>query len=115
MSSPDLEFFHFFDLVSMWQAEELNKNTNITVEKLLEALRPLENLDLSLILSHITDPNLLQKGDIKGFMTFQPELFDRSTVVMMFECFKNLLEMAVEHPHKVVWDLPILTQTEQQR
>ncbi len=115
MSSSDLEFFHFFDFESMWQAEEFNKNTNVTAEKLLEALRPLENLDLSLNLSYVTDSNLLQKDDIHGFMTFQPELFDRSTVVMMFECFKNLLEVAVERPHKVVWDLPMLTQTEQQR
>ncbi|MCP4088963.1 MAG: AMP-binding protein, partial [Gammaproteobacteria bacterium] len=30
-----------------------------------------------------------------------------------FECFKNLLEM--ENPHKVVWDLPMLTQAEQQK
>ncbi len=34
---------------------------------------------------------------------------------MIFDCFKNLLEMAVETPHKVVWDLPMLTQAEQQK
>ncbi|MCP3667766.1 MAG: amino acid adenylation domain-containing protein, partial [Gammaproteobacteria bacterium] len=34
---------------------------------------------------------------------------------MMFECFENLLVMAVENPHKVVWDLPMLTQSEEQR
>ncbi len=115
MGFSDLKFFNLFDLESVRQAEKFNKNTNVTVEKLLEALRPLENLDLSLNLSYVTDSNLLQKDDIMGFMTFQPELFDRSTVVMIFECFKNLLEMAVENPHKVVWDLPMLPQAEQQR
>ncbi len=34
---------------------------------------------------------------------------------MIFGCFKNLLEMAVENPNKVVWDFPMLTQAEQQR
>ncbi len=34
---------------------------------------------------------------------------------MIFECFKNLMGMAVETPHKVVWDLPMLTQAEQQK
>ncbi len=48
-------------------------------------------------------------------MVFNSRLFDRNTVVMIFDCFKNLLEMAVENPHKVVWDLPMLTQAEQQR
>ncbi|MCP4328958.1 MAG: AMP-binding protein, partial [Alphaproteobacteria bacterium] len=33
----------------------------------------------------------------------------------IFNCFKNLLEMAVENPYKVVWDLPMLTQAEQQK
>ncbi|MCP3666937.1 MAG: AMP-binding protein [Gammaproteobacteria bacterium] len=48
-------------------------------------------------------------------MVFNSKLFDRSTVVMIFECFKSLLEMVVETPHKVVWDLPMLTQAEQQK
>ncbi len=48
-------------------------------------------------------------------MRFNSKLFDRSTVVMIFDCFKNLLEMAVETPHKVVWDLPMLTHVEQQK
>ncbi len=48
-------------------------------------------------------------------MHFNSKLFVRSTVVMIFNCFKNLLEMAVENPHKVVWDLPMLTQAEKQK
>ncbi len=111
MSSSDVEFLSVWELESMWRAEGLSRSDYITEEKLIEALRPRECLDLALTLSYVTDSELPQKYGLKGFMSFQPKLFDRSTVVMIFECFKNLLEMAVENPHKVVWDLPILTGT----
>ncbi|MCP4145920.1 MAG: hypothetical protein GY752_11635 [bacterium] len=48
-------------------------------------------------------------------IVYNSKLFDRGTVVMIFDCFKNLLEMAVENPHKVVWHLPMITQAERQR
>ncbi len=34
---------------------------------------------------------------------------------MIFNCFKNLLGKAVETLHMVAWDLPMLTQAEQQK
>ncbi|MCP4088398.1 MAG: hypothetical protein GY746_01190 [Gammaproteobacteria bacterium] len=83
--------------------------------KKLEGQLPLENVDLTLCLLRVADPELLQKDGMKGFMFFNSRLFNRSTVAMIFECFKRLLEMAVENPDKVVWDLPMLTQAEQQR
>ncbi len=52
---------------------------------------------------------------MKGIIVYNLNLFDRSTVVMIFDCFKNLLDKAVENPNKVVWDLPMLTQAEQQK
>ncbi|MCP4316476.1 MAG: hypothetical protein GY789_10785, partial [Hyphomicrobiales bacterium] len=70
---------------------------------------------LILTLFRVADSELLRKDGMKGVMLFNSSLFDRSTVVMMFECFKNLLEMAVENPHKVVWNLPMLTHAEQQK
>ncbi len=99
----------------MWRAEALSSGDNVTVAKMMGNQLPLENVDLKLLLLHVTDSKLLRKDGMKGFMLFNPKLFDRSTVVMIFECFKNLLEMAVDYPHKVVWDLPMLTQAEQQR
>ncbi len=115
MSSSDIEFLSVFELGSILQPHELSRSDNFTIEKLMETLQPLENFDLSLNLGHVTESGLLKKDDMPGIMTFQPELFDRSTVIMIFECFKNLLEMVVENPHKVVWGFPILTQAEQQR
>ncbi len=99
----------------MWQAEGLNKNDKAIVEKVVEAPLPLENMDLILILLRVADSEQLRNDGMKGVMLFNLKLFDRSTVVMIFECFKNLLGMAVETPHKVVWDLPMLTQAEQQK
>ncbi len=99
----------------MWQPEDLSCGVNVPVAKAMEGQQPLENMDLTLFLFRIADHELLQKDGMKGFMFFNSRLFDQSTVAMIFECFKNLLEMAVENQHKVVWDLPMLTQAEQQR
>ncbi len=85
------------------------------MEKVVETPLPLENMDLILTLLRVADSELLRNDGMKGFMLFNSKLFDRSTVVMIFDCFKNLLEMAVETPHEVVWDLPMLTQAEQQK
>ncbi len=115
MNSSDVEFLSAVELESMWQAEELNRSDNVSVTKVMETPLTLRNIDLILTLLRVADPKLLRKDGMKGIMRFNSKLFDRSTVVMMFECFKNLLEMAVENPHKVVWDLPMLTQAEQQK
>ncbi len=115
MSSSDVEFLSGLELESMWQAEELRKSDNVLVVKEVDGQLPIENLDLALTLLRIADSELLRKDGMKGVMVYNSRLFDQSTVVMIFDWFKNLLEMAVENPHKVVWDLPILPQTEQQR
>ncbi len=115
MNSPDIEFLSGLGLESRWQAEELNKYDSAIVEKVVECSLPLEGVDLSLFLLRVSDPELLRNDGMKGAMHFNSKLFVRSTVVMIFNCFKNLLEMAVENPHKVVWDLPMLTQAEKQK
>ncbi len=115
MSSSDLDFVSGLELESMWQAEGLSRSDNATVAKIMGNHLPLENVDLKLLLLRVSDSELLQKDGMKGGVIFNPKLFDRSTVIMTFDCFKNLLEMAVENPHKVVWDLPMLTQAGQQR
>ncbi len=115
MSSSDLECLSILELDSLWQAEELRKSDNAPVAKVMEGQLHLENMDLVLTVLHISDSELLRKDGMKGVIVYNSRLFDRSTVVMIFDCFKNLLEMAVENPHKVVWDLPMLTQSEQQR
>ncbi len=115
MNSPNVAFVSGSELQSMWQAEWLNKNDKAIVEKVVETPLPLRNMDLILTLLRVADSELLRNDGMKGFMLFNLKLFDRSTVVMIFECFKNLLEVAVETPHKVVWDLPMLTQAEQQK
>ncbi len=115
MSSSDIKFLSVLELESLWQAGELRKSDNTPVVKEMEVQLPSENLDLTLFLLHIAKYELLRKDGFKGWIVYNSKLFDRGTVVMIFECFKNLLEMVVEHPHKVVWDLPMLTQAEQQR
>ncbi len=115
MSSSDVRFLSVSELKSIWQSEEQSRSANVPVAKVMEGRHPVENMDLTLCLLRVTDPELLQKDGMKGFMFFNSRLFDQSTVAMIFECFKNLLEMAVENQHKVVWDLPMLTQAEQQR
>ncbi len=115
MNSPNVEFLMGLELESMWQAEEQSNSDKAVVEKLEERSMPLENVDLVLTLLHVANPELLRNDGMKGTMCFNLKLFDRSTVVMIFECFKNLLEMAVEAPHKVVWDLPMLTRAEKQK
>ncbi len=115
MSCSDLEFVSVSELESSMWKEESSSSNNVTVAEVLEGQHPLENFDLTLFLLGVADHELLQKDDMKGLITFNSKLFDRSTVVMIFECFKNLLEMAVENPYKVVWDLPMLTQAEHQR
>ncbi|MCP4090312.1 MAG: hypothetical protein GY746_11025, partial [Gammaproteobacteria bacterium] len=115
MSSSDVQFLSGLELESTWQAEELNRGEDVTVAKVMEGRVPLENLDLTLTLLRVTDSELLRNDGMKGYICFNSKLFDQSTVVMIFDCFKNLLEMAVENPHKVVWDLPMLTHAEQQR
>ncbi len=115
MNSSDIEFLSAIEFESLWQAEELNGSNNVTLEEVVENQMPLENMDLILTLLRVSNPELLRIDGMKGYMYFNLRLFDRTTVVMFFECFKNLLEMAVENPHKVVWDLPMLTQAEQQK
>ncbi len=115
MSSSDVEFVSGSELESMFQPEELSRGDNVSVAKAVEGQQPLENLDLTLTLLCVADSELQRKDGMKGGMKYNLRLFDQSTVVMIFDCFKNLLEMAVENPHKVVWELPILTQAEQHR
>ncbi len=115
MSSSDVEFLSSFELESMWQAEALSSGGKVTVVKVMENMLPLENMDLVLHLFHVTNSELLRKDGMKGAIVYNSQLFDRSAVAMIFECFKNLLEMAIERPHKVVWYLPMLTEAEQQR
>ncbi|MCP4088647.1 MAG: hypothetical protein GY746_02485 [Gammaproteobacteria bacterium] len=115
MSSSSVEFLSGLELESMWQAEELSNGDNVAVAKVMEGRLSLENLDIVLTLLRVADSELLEKDGMKGIVAFNSRLFDRSTIVMIFDCFMNLLEMAVEYPHKVVWDLPMLTQAEQQR
>ncbi len=103
------------ELESILNAKALSRSDNVTVEEVLEGQQASENMDLTLTLLRVADPEILRKDGIKGCMIYNLRLFDRSTVVMIFDCFKNLLEMAVEHPNKVVWELPMLTQAEQQR
>ncbi len=99
----------------MWQTEVQSRSNITQVEKVMEGRASLESMDLTLFLLRVADSELLRKDGMKGYICFNSRLFDRSTVVMIFECFKNLLHMSVENPHKVVWDLPMLTQAEQQR
>ncbi len=115
MNSSDIKFLSTMELESLWQTEELNRSDNVSVEEVMEGQQPLENMDFVLTLLRVSDPELLRKDGMKGGIVFNSKLFDRGTVVMMFECFKNLLEMVVENPHKVVWDLPMLTHAEQQK
>ncbi len=115
MSSSDVEFLSGLELESMFQAEELSKGDNVPVAKAMEGQQPLENLDLALVLLRVADSELQRKDGMKGVMCFNSRLFDQSTVVMIFECYKSLLEMAVENPHKVVWELPMLMHVEHQR
>ncbi len=115
MNSYDIEFLSGSELQSMFQAEELNKNDNAIVEEVVERSVPLENMDLVLTLLRVADSELLRNDGMKGTMRFNSMLFDRSPVIRLFDCFKNLLEMVVENPHKVVWDLPMLTHVEQQK
>ncbi|MCP3664938.1 MAG: hypothetical protein GY696_20980, partial [Gammaproteobacteria bacterium] len=122
MSSSDLEFMSSLELDIMQQVEELSalelkhitlpeqKMTRAyeTMNKATEGLSPLQNQDINLTLYRPTDIKILQADGLQGIMAYNSKLFDRSTAVMMFECFENLLVMAVENPHKVVWDLPML-------
>ncbi len=114
-STSDLEFVSAMELQFMQQAEQLGSSKNDVLARATEGLSPLQNLDLHLHLFHVADTELLRTGGMEGVTVFNSTLFDRSTAVMMFECFVNLLAIAVENPHKVVWYLPMLTQSEEQR
>ncbi|MCP4319787.1 MAG: hypothetical protein GY789_28360, partial [Hyphomicrobiales bacterium] len=115
MSASDLEFVSAMELQFMKQAEQLGSSKNGILARATEGLSPLQNLDLHLHLFHVADAKLLRTVGMEGIIVFNSTLFDRSTAVMMFECFVNLLVMAVGNPHKVVWDLPMLRQSEEQR
>ncbi len=116
MSASDLQFASAMELQFMEQAEQqLGVSKNGILARATEGLIPLQNLDLHLHLFRVANTELLRTGGMEGVITFNSTLFDRSTAVVMFECFKNLLVMAVENPQKVVWDLPMLTQFEEQR
>ncbi len=103
------------ELKSLWHTDEQSTSDDVPMANVMEGQQPLEGMDLSLFLLRVSDPELQRKDGMKGTMLFNLKLFDRSTVVMIFDCFKSLLEMVVENPRKVVWDLPMLTQTEQQK
>ncbi len=115
MSSSNIEFLSGLELESMWKAEELSSSDKVTVAKVMENMLSLQNVDLVLHLFRVTNSELLRKDGMKGGIVYNSKLFDQSTVVMIFDCFKNLLEMAVETPHKVVWYLPMISLAEQQR
>ncbi|MCP3664366.1 MAG: AMP-binding protein, partial [Gammaproteobacteria bacterium] len=115
MSSSDLEFLSNLENRLMRQDMQLNWGGNGMLAYTQEALWSSENMDILLYLFRPADTELLRTDGIKGFMCYNSELFDRSTVVMMVECFKNLLDMAVKNPHKVVWELPILAHSEECR
>ncbi len=115
MRASDLEFVSAMELQFMKQAEQLGTSENGTLARATEGLSPLQNLDLHLHLFNVADAKLLRAGGMEGVIVFNSTLFDQSTAVMMFECFVNLLAMAVENPHKVVWGLPMLTQSEERR
>ncbi len=115
MISSNVEFLSVLELESLWPSEELSKGDNVSVAEMMEGQQSLENMDLILALLRATDSELLWKDGMHGYLHYNLRLFDRSTVVMIFDCFKNLLEKAVENPNKVVWDLPMLTQAEQQK
>ncbi len=114
VSPSDVEFLSSMELLSMWRTEGLSRVHDFPVEKVTDDLTSRETLDFALNLHYVADSGPLQ-NDVHGTISFQPKLFDQSTVVMIFECFKNLLAMAVENPSKVVWDLPMLMQFEEQR
>ncbi len=115
VSTSDLQFSSAMELQLMKQAEQLDMRGNGIMARATEGLIPLQNLDLHLCLFRVANTELMRTAGMEGVIIFSSTLFDRSTAVMMFECFKNLLVMAVENPHKVVWDLPMLTQFEEQR
>jgi amino acid adenylation domain-containing protein len=52
---------------------------------------------------------------IFGPITFNPDLFDASTISRMVDHWKTLLSYAVDHPEQWVAELPILTAGERQR
>ncbi len=115
MSSSDLQFTRPLDLPFVRQAKQQNESENDIMAGVTENIWSLESHDMQLSLFRPQDLELLRTDGMKGVMSFNSTLFDQSTAVMMFECFENLLVMAVENPHKVVWDLPMLTQPEKQR
>ncbi len=68
MNSSDIEFLSAMELESLWQAEELNRSNNVTLEEVVESQMPLENMDLILTLLRVSDSELLRKDGMKGFM-----------------------------------------------
>ncbi len=116
MSSPHVKFCtSTLELQSVTQAEQLSDSDNDTMANATESLWPTQNLDMGMCFFRPDDPKLLGTDGMKGIMVFDSKLFDRDTAVMIFECFKNLLEIAVENSHTVVWDLPMLMQSEEHR
>ncbi len=98
MNSSDVEFLSGLELESMWQAEELSSGDNVTVAKVMENMLSLQNVDLVLHLFRVTNSELLRKDGMKGGIVYNSKLFDQSTVVMIFDCFKNLLEIIANPP-----------------
>ncbi len=116
MSSPHVEFStSTLELQFVTQAEQLSGSDDDTVANATEGLWPRQNLDMGMCFFLADDPKLLRTDDMKGLIMFYSNLFDRDTAVIIFECFKNLLEIAVETPHKVVWDLPMHMHSEKHR
>ncbi len=115
MGSSDIEFLRAMELEAKWQNKELNRSDNTPVQEMVEGQQLLGNMDLVLTLLHVSDFELPQKDDMKGIMAFNSDLFDRSTVEIIFQCFTRLLEVAVKNQHEVVWFLPMLTQADEQK
>ncbi len=112
-SSPDLQFTRNLENQPMSQDIQLNWSGNDVLAHAQEAIWNAENMDILLYCFHPADSEVLRTDGMKGFMCYNSKLFDNSTAVMMFGCFEKLLMMSVENPHTVVWELPMLTQSEE--
>ncbi len=76
MNSSDIEFLSAMELESLWQTEELNRSDNVEVAKMMETPLPLENMNLTLSLLCVANPELQQKDGMKSFMCFNSKVFD---------------------------------------
>lgn len=54
-------------------------------------------------------------GGLRGALQYNPDLFDRETIVRMLEHFRSLLQGIAEHPELRLSELPLLSETEKTR